>query len=136
MNLTLMKSELTRDEGVRLKPYIDTAGKLTIGIGRNLDDVGVTAAEADFLLTNDVVNSMQTLDMALPWWKDLSEVRQRALLNMMFNMGWHTLMEFKDMLFALKTSDWEKAAQEARNSIWAREVGDRAERIATQFING
>lgn len=136
MNLALMKAELTRDEALKLKPYKDTKGKTTIGIGRNLDDVGITADEADFLLTNDIANNMQTLDMAFPWWKDLSEARQRALLNMTFNMGLHKLLEFRDMLAALKSGDYASASQEALNSLWAREVGSRAQRIAVQFASG
>lgn len=131
-----MKQELTRDEALKLKLYKDTKGKMTIGIGRNLDDVGITADEADFLLTNDIANSTQDLDMALPWWRDLNETRQRALLNMIFNMGLHALMEFKEMLAALKGKDWERASQEALNSDWAREVGSRAQRIAVQFASG
>lgn len=131
-----MKDELTRDEALKLKPYRDTKGKLTIGIGRNLDDVGITAGEADFLLTNDIANAMQSLDMALPWWKNLSEARQRGLLNMTFNMGLHKVMEFTNMLAALKSGDWATASSESLNSDWAREVGNRAQRIAVQFASG
>lgn len=136
MILNLMKAELTRDEALRLKPYTDSVGKTTIGIGRNLSDDGITAYEADFLLTNDIANAMQGLDMALPWWKNLSEARQRALLNMCFNMGLHVLMEFTNMLTALRTGDWQTASKEALNSPWAREVGARAQRIAIAFVTG
>lgn len=136
MIINLMKQELRRDEGVKLKPYYDTKRKLTIGIGRNLDDVGITPDEADYLLTGDIAGSMRDLDMGIPWWRDLSEARQRALLNMCFNMGLGKLMGFHKMLEALRTQDWAKASQEALDSEWAREVGPRAQRIAVIFATG
>ncbi len=136
IDLAQMKAELKRDEGIRLKPYKDTVGKLTIGIGRNLDDVGISAAEADFLLTSDISNTINDLDMGLPWWKNLSEERQRALLNMCFNMGLHKLMAFTHMLDALRKGDYEEASNQALNSTWAQQVGSRAHRIAAQFVTG
>lgn len=136
VDIALLKQDLTRDEGTRLKPYEDSRGKLTIGIGRNLDDIGISNAEADFLLTNDIANVMQTLDKAFPWWNTLSEPRQRALANMTFNMGFSKLLGFRQMLNALQTGDYMEASKQALDSEWARQVGDRAHRIALQFING
>ncbi len=37
-----IKAQLVRHEGLKLKPYRCTAGKLTIGIGRNLDNCGIS----------------------------------------------------------------------------------------------
>jgi lysozyme len=136
IDLALMKAELKRDESVRLKPYRDTVGKLTIGVGRNLDDVGITAHEADFLLTGDIANAIHDLDMALPWWGNLSEVRQRALLNMCFNLGIHRLLGFRNMLEALRKGEYVEASNQALNSKWAQQVGSRAQRIAVQFVTG
>ncbi len=136
MILNLMKDELKRDEGWKLKPYKDGVGKLTIGCGRNLDDVGLEDHEVEYLLTNDIANAMQSLDMALPWWNGLSEVRQRALLNMCFNMGLHRLMGFTEMLTALRMGDYQTASNEALNSAWAKQVGSRAQRIAVQIATG
>lgn len=143
MNLELIKAELRRDEAVRLKPYRDSVGKLTIGVGRNLDDVGITSEEADYLLENDIGRAMAELDRALPWWRELSEARQRALLNMAFNMGVPRLLKFWGMLGALQAGDYDRAALEAFDSRWALQVGDgpggredRADRIAAMFREG
>lgn len=143
MNIEYMKSELRRDEGVRLKPYRDTVGKMTIGVGRNLDDVGVTNEEVDYLLENDIGRAMADLDRNLPWWRGLSEARQRALVNMAFNMGVPRLLKFRDLLAALQAGDYERAASEAFDSRWARQVGDgpggredRADRIAEMIREG
>lgn len=136
MNITQLKEELKRDEGLRLKPYKCTAGKLTIGIGRNLDDRGITEAEAEQLLMNDIMSIMNDLDMGFPSWKALSEVRQRAIINMVFNMGLKRFLGFKLMLNAIRAKDFKKAAEEALNSAWAQQVGERAMRIARMIENG
>lgn len=136
MKLGLLKQDLTRDEALRLKPYRCTSGKLTIGVGRNLDDVGITADEALLLLDNDIRNVLAELDRALPWWRRMSEPRQRALANMAFNVGVPRLLGFKLMLAALQASDFAGAAREAIDSKWARQVGARAHRIASMLAEG
>lgn len=136
IDLSLLKQDLTSDEGIRLKPYTDSVGKLTIGIGRNLSDGGISPAEADLLLTNDIANVIQTLDKAFPWAASMTEPRQRALANMCFNMGFSKLLGFRQMLAALQAGDYMEASKQALDSDWSREVGDRAHRIALQFVNG
>lgn len=123
-------ADLRRDEGLRLKPYHCTAGKLTIGYGRNLEDVGITTAEAEHLLRNDLQRVFAELDRDMPWWRDLSPGRQRALANMAVNLGLLRLKGFRLMLSALRRGDHEEAARQALDSRWARQVGDRARRIA------
>ncbi len=136
MDIARMKAELRRDEGVRLKPYRDTVGKLTIGVGRNLDDTGITEGEADRLLEDDIGRAIADLDGALPWWRNLSEIRQRAVLNMAFNLGLSRLLGFKTMLADLERGDYEGAAREAIDSRWARQIGARAQRIAMMLAEG
>lgn len=102
-----LAAEIGRDEGDKLKWYRCTAGKRSIGKGRNLDDVGISAeetrllgitvasciarginqAQSDALFANDIGRSERDLDAKLPWWRKLDGVRQRVLLNMCFNMG-------------------------------------------------
>lgn len=128
--------EVTRDEGVRLKPYRCTAGKLTIGIGRNLDDRGISRTEAEFLLSNDLSDAFVDLDKTIPWWRELDEVRQRALANMCFNLGISRLLGFRNMLRYLERGRWLEAAQAAAASRWATQVGPRAERIVVMLRDG
>jgi lysozyme len=136
IDLAKMKAEIKRDEGFRSKPYKDTVGKATVGYGRNLDDVGITEAEADFLLTGDIARAITDLDMAFPYWQNLSDIRQRAILNMCFNMGIHRLLEFRKMFAALRNNDFKSAYDEALESKWAKQVGSRADRIAYQLLTG
>lgn len=136
MNRKRLLAEITTDEGLRLKPYKCTAGKLTIGIGRNLDDRGITEAEAAILADNDIDLCMAELDRNAPWWREMTDARQRALTNMCFNLGWPRLSKFKNMLSALRSGDYDKAAIEALDSRWAQQVGVRSERIADMFRQG
>jgi lysozyme len=131
-----LRADLIRDEGMRLKPYRCTAGKLTIGVGRNLDDRGISREEAETLLDHDIAAIAADFDRALPWWRGLSEARQRALVNMGFNLGLTRLMGFKQMLAALERGDTATAAAQALDSTWATQVGARAQRIAALLRAG
>lgn len=128
--------DLKRDEGNKLKPYTDTVGKLTIGIGRNLTDRGISQATADQMANEDIAIVAGDLDKNIPWWRNLTANRQRALANMMFNLGWPRLSAFALMLSALELGDYTEAAHQALNSTWARQVGNRANRIAIIFEEG
>jgi lysozyme len=136
MDVEKLLKELTRDEGIRLKPYRCTAGKLTIGIGRNLDDKGITQAEAEFLARNDIAAVIAELDRRIPWWKGLDDVRQRVLVNMGFNLGVDGLMAFKNTLAAVQAGRYLDAAQGMMASKWAKQVGHRAERLALMMRDG
>jgi len=125
--------DLVRDEGLKLEIYKCTAGKLTIGVGRNIEDRGITTSEARLLLANDVDIISDELTTKFPWWVSMPEPAQRALANMAFNLGVPRLSQFKNMLSALEKGDYNVAAKEALDSNWAKQVGDRANRIAKVF---
>jgi lysozyme len=132
---TLMQ-ELVRDEAVRLKPYRCTAGKLTIGVGRNIDDRGITNAEAMYLLNNDVAICESELTAVLPNWRELSDTRQRVMLNMVFNLGRDRLSKFTKFIGCMKMGDFEGAAKEMMDSAWATQVGQRAVRLRDMMLRG
>ncbi len=154
-------AELTRDEGLRLRVYRCTAGKLTIGIGRNLDDVGISESEArlfecgnavkalahvkghgvtklqaESLFANDVVACERDLDRRLPWWRGLDDVRQRVLLNMCFNLGINRLLGFRNTLRMIERREYEDAAAGMLQSRWVRQVGARALRLSAMMRTG
>lgn len=136
MNEALLRQELIRDEGLRLKPYRCPAGKLTLGVGRNIEDMGITEKEANTLLMNDIARIMDELDAHLPWWGILSDARRRALINMAFNLGVPRLLGFRKMIEALRQDEYDTAADEALDSAWAVQVGSRAHRIAALIREG
>jgi lysozyme len=131
-----LTQELMRDEGVKLKPYRCTAGKLTIGVGRNIEDNGISNEEAAFMLKADIKNCERDLDILLPGWKDFSDTRQRVLLNMVFNMGRARLSGFKKFLACLKMNDFTGAADQMMDSSWATQVGQRAVRLRDMMLRG
>ena len=136
MNVEKLKAELMRDEGVRLKPYLDSTGHLTIGIGRNLTDVGINQSEALYLLESDIARTGSDLDHYLPWWADLDEVRKRVLINMAFNLGIGGLIGFHDTLKYVQLGMFEAAAKGMLATLWARQVGPRADRLAEMMKTG
>lgn len=128
--------QLIRHEGLRERPYRDTVGKLTIGVGRNLDDVGIAREEALILLANDVLRADAALRRALPWVETLDQPRQNVLINMTFNMGIKRLLGFKDTLKAVEEGRWDDAARGMLASKWASQVGARATELAEQMRTG
>jgi len=131
--ITNLREQLFRDEGVRLKPYKDRSGKLTIGVGRNLDDVGISMTEADLLLDNDITRAAAAVMAHIPFAAGLGEVRFGVLVNMAYNLGIGGLLKFTQFLADVERGDFAVAAVEMLNSKWAQQVGARAERLARQM---
>lgn len=119
-----------KHEGLMLKPYKCPAGKLTIGVGRNLEDVGITKEEALFMLENDLDRCHKECLRSFFWYKDLDNSRQGVVQEMCFNLGLARLKTFKKMLLACEIGNYELAAREMLSSLWARQVGKRAETLA------
>lgn len=132
----LLRDQLRRHEGVRRKPYKDSVGKLTIGVGRNLEDKGLRPAEIDFMLENDMVDAESDARAVFPDFDSLSVNRRVVLCDMAFNLGRARLAGFKSMLWCLKREDYYGAAKEMRKSKWAAQVGVRAIILARQMERG
>jgi lysozyme len=128
--------QLRRHEGERLKPYRCTAGKLTIGVGRNLDDRGITAEESAYLLSNDIDRVWTELKARLPWMTGLNDVRQRVLLDMAFNLGIDGLLKFRNTLATIQAGNYQKAGEMMLDSVWAAQVGMRAQRLSRMMQTG
>jgi lysozyme len=140
-----MMSPLTRDklrellihqEEMRLKPYTDKTGHITIGVGRNLDQVGIGESEALFLLENDMSRVFYEAEMSFPWLKDLNPTRQLAVFSMLFNLGLPRMLGFHQMIEALAKQDFATATKEMLNSQWATQVPNRATELAVMMKLG
>jgi lysozyme len=131
-----LTAELTRDEGLRLKAYVDTVGKMTIGVGRNLTDKGISLDEAHVLLTNDMTAALDDCTGAFPWFAALDDARQRVLVNLCFNLGLPRLMGFRRMLIAMEYTRFNAAADELLDSDAARALPDRYGRLAQMLRTG
>ncbi len=126
---------LKRHEGLRLKPYLCSEGKITIGFGRNLEDMGISEKEAEMLLMSDIERCYEELDV-FSWFHDLDQVRQEAMVNMLFNLGLPTFLEFKRTLKFMAEGAYSQAAVEMLDSKWANQVGDRAKELAYMVETG
>jgi lysozyme len=134
--LDIVRAQLPIDEGRRFKPYKDTVGKMSIGVGRNLDDVGVRPDEIALMLENDIAEADKTARVLVPNFDDLSEARKAVIVNMAFNLGHYKLAQFKNTLRAVHEGRYGDAADGMMDSLWARQVGARARRLADQMRNG
>ena len=128
--------QLKRHEGLKLKPYKCTADKLTIGVGRNLEDVGISEEEAEMLLQNDIQRATVQIQREFPWTTELDEVRFAALINFTFNVGIGTVGKFVNAMALLKDGSYDMAADEFLNSRWAKQVGQRAIDVTDQIRTG
>lgn len=117
----------------------DHLGFTTIGIGRMIGPRkggGISAEEADYLLENGIGRVITGIRAKLKWFDRLSDTRQRALVNMAFQLGVNGLLNFKKMLRAMKSGDFERATVEALDSNWYRQAPGRATRIADMIREG
>lgn len=153
----ILIEKLVVSEGLRLQVYKDTLGIDTIGIGRNLEDRGIskeeldwmdypsidhvyewgiTEADAVYLAQNDVQIVEDELLNAHPCLDRLDSVRQLVLIDMAYNMGVPRLCLFKKMWAAIHVDDFVTAAKEMLDSRWANQVKGRATKLANAMHNG
>lgn len=125
-----LKSLLVQHESYKQFVYTDSTGHLTVGIGRNLTDRGISTTEALYLLDDDVLYFTNKLNHYLPFFSDLSESRKIALIDMCFNLGVQGLLNFTQMIAELEAGNYENAAKEMLESKWAQQVGERATTLA------
>ena len=141
--------DLMDAEGFREKPYLDCCGrtwrecacerkgKLTIGYGRNLDDVGISKLEAEVLLEHDAFKAEDICKRSFDWFTFLNDFRQRAVTELVFNMGPVAFRGFRQTIQALKAGQYKAAAYHLLDSRWKGQVGDRrSERIARYLRDG
>lgn len=127
---------LKRHEGFRAIPYKCSAGKLTIGYGRNLEATGLSEEEAMLLLVHDVEKAISDTENVFLDFSSYSQNRKNALIDMIFNLGRTRFLGFHKMIHAILKRDWEEAAREAENSTWHKQVGNRALEIEELLRKG
>lgn len=140
----ILHDQLSRDEGREAYPYKDTGGVLTVGVGHNMSSSPLpdhwapplTSDQIETLLDNDIGNVFLDLDREYPWWRQMTEPRQRALANMCFNLGIVRLAQFKNTLAAMEAEQYAAAASGMLASKWAGQVGQRAVRLAVMMRTG
>ena len=136
INLKRLQDQLVIDEGLELKPYRCSADKLTIGVGRNIQEVGITKDEAMMLLANDIARCAGECTREFPWFAELTPLRKEAVINLVFNMGMATFKKFKKTIAFIENGEYERAGTELLDSNYARQVGQRSQRVANMLADG
>jgi len=158
-----LKDQLILHEGIKLKPYKCPANKWTIGVGRNLEDVGLSPEEQDrilgrrglsrsqvinilkergitkdealYMLDNDIAGCIKDVEQFF-WFKYLDPVRQKVIVDMRFNLGLAGLKKFRKMIGHLEVGAYFDAADEMKDSKWYWEVGNRSRRLVKMMATG
>ena len=151
LDMAEMITRLKLHEGCSLTPYKCPAGKLTIGIGHNVEDNPLTAEElrvvgdwkhgitreaAHYLCRNDIERCIKELKKNLKWFEKLDKERKYALIDLCFNLGIRTLLTFKKTLASIAGGNYRTAAEQLLQSKYAKQVGKRAKRIAILIETG
>lgn len=146
MDIDRVRKQLEIDEGVKYEIYEDHLGYKTFGIGHLVLD---TDPEVDMpigtVVTHQRVEDAFETDFNISVaecsvlyqekWNTFPEEVQEILVNMMFNLGRPRLSKFKNFKKAVDAGDWKTAGVEGRDSLWHRQVGNRAERLMVRMEN-
>ena len=136
MDRDRLRRSVEKHEGLRLWPYRCSAGKLTIGYGRNLDNHGISTAEAIQLLTHDLNRCEMAARHGFPMFSKLTPLRQEVIVEMIFQLGMAGVMRFKRMIQAIRDDDYTLASVEMLASRWYAQTPGRvlamAEKMRTE----
>lgn len=144
----ILQNILIEDEKLKPLPYFDCCGKffrkctckeqgkLTIGVGRNIEDIGLSENESLGLLANDMKRVTALVERYFQWFPKLNVPRRIVILSMTFNMGIQGIQGFQKMIRCIGSGDFESAANQMLNSRWAAQVGKRAVRLSDMMRTG
>lgn len=127
---------LIAHEDKRLSPYMDTVGKLTIGVGRNLSSNGISEDECMLMLDNDIARAIDDVKYLFSCYDSLDRPRQLVLISMAFNLGRLKLSKFVRFIWAVHQKDYETAYAEMVDSRWYEQVGSRGVQLARTMRSG
>lgn len=150
MTTQYLFDDITFDEGFKLKPYRDSRNIWSIGIGHNIKadptmnaqlqhlmTSGISVDQARVIFLNDVKTAEIALDLHIPWWRKLDDVRQDVLLNLCFNVGCAELLTWHHTLGYLQAGDYAMAGHELGSTQpWKSQVKSRADRLSKQLSTG
>jgi len=130
-----LRKEIEIDEGRRGIVYKCSNDKWTIGVGHNVEENPLPDEVIDLLFKMDIEQSVTECER-FDWYKTLSPLRQRVIVNMVFNMGLPTFLGFKRMIGAIEIGDYDDAGYHMMDSKWYNQVGERAERLCEMMETG
>ena len=132
----LAKELLIKHEGYRERMYKDSLGIITIGIGHNIQEKGLRPDEIDLIFENDLNEAEEAARKLVPNFENLSDTRKGVILDISFNLGETKFRKFVNTLKAIREERWEDAARGFEDSLWYRQVGNRAKTLMKLWIEG
>lgn len=145
VNWPLLFRLLGEDEGLRFRPYRCTEGKLTVAVGHNLEanpipGIGegdsISKEYAIIIFALDMQRVLAEINIKFPWAWELSEIRFAVVADMLFALGLPRFLKFRKFIAAMARFDYETAKIELLDSIWARKLPNRSDRLARMLISG
>ena len=131
-----LRVTLQHEEGYKQFPYLDSRGIQTIGCGRNLQDVGISLAEALDLLNNDIARAEYECLNHFPFVAHLDQARKFVLVAMCFQLGTMDVKKFPLFLACVERADWPGACEQMLLSNWAKETPERVQRLVLIMRSG
>lgn len=125
-----LRGMIMLNEGFRGSPYSDTTGNLTIGYGHNLDARPISPNVGGVMLDEDIQWAMSELDSQFKWFEALDDARKCVLVDICYNIGLKGLLGFSNMLECISMGQYANASYHILDSLYARQVGERAVRNA------
>ena len=135
IDVDTIADDLIKHEAFSAKPYQDINGVWTTGYGWNLESTPITPEAAEFILKEQILTAVADAER-YQWFHDLTHNRQRVIVNMIFNLGRTGFRRFKKTIAYIAQKDYEGAAVEMLDSLWARQVGHRANFLSELMFNG
>lgn len=132
-NDPILIASINEHEGLSLKPYQDSRGVWTIGYGTNITQISLHEAE---MLRDSRLTEAHEAASEYDWWLNLTNARQRVVVEMIYQLGQHGFDGFVKMQGALSRGDYEHAAYEMLDSQWRKQVPERARILAGRMRRG
>ena len=117
-------------EGYEPMVYQCTEGHDTIGVGFKVDDLFLSEKVCDLILEEKLNDLIPRIERKLSWFRYTQDEVKLVIVNMCYQMGLSGVLKFKRALAAMEIKNWEMAADEMLDSLWARQTSRRANELA------
>ena len=138
-----VKQMIIQHEGVRNRPYQDSLGLWTVGVGHLIGDGKSLPPNMNREFSQKEINDLFENDFAkhysiaerTPGWPIANESGKGAMVDLAFNMGqwWN---KFPNTSKSLEKGDFVSAATGLKDSLWYKQVGQRGKKITSLIAEG
>ena len=126
---------IKKHEGFVEHVYDDSLGIPTIGYGFAIKDLVLDEDIAEDILIRKLERLQRNANSRFRWLEDMPVVVQEVILNMCYQLGVTGVSKFRRAISALQEGDWDEAANEMLDSLWARQTPNRATELSNIVRN-